>query len=164
MALSAVFSLTSCIEETFPEGGTATAEQVGASAAALEGSLNGIPAQMSLGYYVYEDQVHETDMAYPLFMIAQTELLGDMYPLGSNSGYDWYRNYNTFAANVGETSYFAYLPWFTLYRFVKACNDVISVFDIESESTSKEIKGMAGAAYAMRAFDYYMLMVCFEPV
>lgn len=164
MALSAVFSLTSCIEETFPEGGTATAEQVGASAAALEGSLNGIPAQMSLGYYVYEDQVHETDMAYPLFMIAQTELLGDMYPLGSNSGYDWYRNYNTFAANVGETSYFAYLPWFTLYRFVKACNDVISVVDIESESTSKEIKGMAGAAYAMRAFDYYMLMVCFEPV
>ena len=164
MALSAVFSLTSCIEETFPEGGTATAEQVGASAAALEGSLNGIPAQMSLGYYVYEDQVHETDMAYPLFMIAQTELLGDMYPLGSNSGYDWYRNYNTFAANVGETTYFAYLPWFTLYRFVKACNDVISVVDIESESTSKEIKGMAGAAYAMRAFDYYMLMVCFEPV
>ena len=58
MALSAVFSLTSCIEETFPEGGTATAEQVGASSAALEGSLNGIPAQMSLGYYVYEDQVH----------------------------------------------------------------------------------------------------------
>ena len=143
MALSAAFMLTSCIEETFPEGGTATAEQVGASSAALEGSLNGIPAQMTLGYYVYEDQVHETDMAYPQFMIAMTELLGDMYPLGSNSGY---------------------LPWFTLYRFVKACNDVISVVDIESDATSTEIKGMAGAAYAMRAFDYYMLMVCFEPV
>ena len=114
MALSATFMLTSCIEETFPEGGTATAEQVGASSAALEGSLNGIPAQMTLGYYVYESQTHETDMAYPQFMIAMTELLGDMYPLGSNSGYDWYRNYNTFAANVGETSYFAYLPWFTL--------------------------------------------------
>lgn len=164
MALSAAFSLTSCIEETFPEGDTATAEQVGASAAALEGSLNGIPAQMTLGYYVYEDQVHETDMAYPQLMIAQTEMLGDMYPLGSNSGYDWYRNYNTFAANVGETSYFAYLPWFTLYRFVKAANDVISVVDVESESTSDEIKGMAGAAYAMRAFDYYMLTVLFEPV
>ena len=146
MALSATFMLTSCIEETFPEGGTATAEQVGASSAALEGSLNGIPAQMTLGYYVYESQTHETDMAYPQFMIAMTELLGDMYPLGSNSGYDWYRNYNTFAANVGETSYFAYLPWFTLYRFVKACNDVISVVDIESDATSTEIKGMAGAA------------------
>lgn len=164
MALSAAFSLTSCIEETFPEGSTATAEQVGASATALEGSLNGIPAQMSLGYYVYEDQVHETDMAYPLFCIAQTEMLGDMYPLGSNSGYDWYRTYNTMSANCGETSYFAYLPWFTLYRFVKAANDVISTIDFESESTSDAIKGMGGAAYAMRAFDYYMLTVLFEPV
>lgn len=164
MALSAMFALTGCIEETVPEGGTATAEQVGASAAALEGSLNGIPAQMSLGYYVYEDQVHETDMAYPQFMIAQTEMLGDMYPLGSNSGYDWYRTYNTMSANCGETSYFAYLPWFTLYRFVKAANDVISVIDIENPETSTEVKGMAGAAYAMRAFDYYMLTVFFEPV
>ena len=164
MALSAAFSLTSCIEETFPEGSTATAEQVGASAAALEGSLNGIPAQMSLGYYVYERQEHETDMAYPQFCIAQTEMLGDMYPLGSNSGYDWYRNYNTFAANVGETSYFAYLPWFTLYRFVKAANDVISTIDFESDAVNDAIKGMGGAAYAMRAFDYYMLTVLFEPV
>ena len=164
MALSAAFLLTSCIEETFPESDNATAEQVGASAAALEGSLNGIPSQMSLGYYVYEDQVHETDMAYPQFCIAQTEMLGDMYPLGSNSGYDWYRNYNTFAANVGETSYFAYLPWFTLYRFIKASNDVISTIDFESESTNSDIKGMGGAAYAMRAFDYYLLTVFFEPV
>ena len=32
MALRSYFDmLTSCIEETFPEGGTATAEQVGAS-------------------------------------------------------------------------------------------------------------------------------------
>ena len=164
MALSAVFSLTSCIEETFPEGGTATSEQVGASATALEGSLNGIPAQMTLGYYVYEDQVHETDMAYPLFCIAQTEMLGDMYPLGSNSGYDWYRNYNTMDRDFGENSYFAYLPWFTLYRFVKAANDVISTIDFESDAVNDEIKGMGGAAYAMRAFDYYMLTVLFEPV
>lgn len=164
LALSAMFALTSCIEETQPEGGSATAEQVGASAAALEGSLNGIPSQMQQGYYVYGEQTHETDMAYPQFMIAQTELLGDMYPLGTNSGYDWYRNYNTADRNMGENSYFAYLPWFTLYRFVKAANDVISTIDFENEATSKEIKGMGGAAYAMRAFDYYMLTVFFEPV
>lgn len=164
IALSALFMLTSCIEETVPEDGTATAAQVGASAAALEGALNGIPSQMCKGYYVYGEQTHETDMAYPQFMIACTEMLGDMYPEGSNSGYDWYRMYNTFSGNVGETSYFAYLPWFTLYRFVKACNDVISTVDFEDESVNDEIKGMAGAAYAMRAFDYYMLMVLFEPV
>ncbi|NCD10668.1 MAG: hypothetical protein EOL98_14905, partial [Negativicutes bacterium] len=79
-------AFNSCIEETFPEGDTATSEQIGASASALEASLNGIPSQMSKGYFVYDDQVHETDMSYPQFMIAQTEMLGDMFPLGENSG------------------------------------------------------------------------------
>lgn len=163
MALSA-FTLTGCIEETFPEGGSATSEQIGASASALEAALNGIPSQMAQGYYVYGDQTNETDMAYPQFMIMQTELLGDIYPLGSNSGYDWYRNYNTFSTSYGETSINAYLPWFTLYRFIKAANDVIATVDIDDENVPDNLKGLAGIAYAYRAFDYYMLTVLFEPV
>lgn len=163
LAVSAL-ALNSCIEETFPEGATATSEQIGASASALEASLNGIPSQMSKGYFVYDAQVHETDMSYPQFMIAQTEMLGDMYPLGENSGYDWYRNYNTFNGNVGETSYFAYLPWFTLYKLIKSANDVIAAVDIEDTSLTPAIKGAAGIAYANRAFNYYLLTVFFEPV
>ena len=161
---TSLLMLNSCIEETFPEGSTATSEQIGASASALEASLNGIPSQMTQGYYVYDDQVHETDMSYPLFMIAQTEMLGDMYPLGSNSGYDWYRNYNTFNGAFGENSYFAYLPWFTLYKLIKSANDVIAAVDIEDESLPQSILGAAGIAYANRAFNYYMLTVFFEPV
>lgn len=163
LTAAAALLLTGCIEETFPEENLATSEQVGASASALEAAVNGIPAQMAQGYYVYGEQVHETDMAYPQFMIAQTEMLGDMYPLGSNSGYDWYRNYNIFQG-FGEDTYFAYLPWFTLYRFVKAANDVIASVDLSDESLSDEIRGLAGCAYASRAFDYYMLTVLFEPV
>lgn len=161
---AAAVTLTSCIEETVPMSGTATAEQIGESSSALQASVNGIPAQMCQGYLVYGEQVHETDMAFPQFMIAFTELLGDMYPLGSNSGYDWYRNYNTFSGNVGENSYFAYLPWFTCYQFIKGCNDVIGSVDIEDESLSDTIKGLAGVAYACRAFDYYLLTVMYEPV
>ena len=153
--------MTGCIEETFPESDTATADQVSeAGSSALEGSVNGISSQMVQGYLVYDDQVHETDMAYPQFMIAQTEMLGDMYPGGSNSGYDWYRTYNTMSANCGETSYFAYLPWFTLYKFVKTANSIIAVADENQAAT----KAYAGMARACRAFDYYMLMVLFEPV
>lgn len=155
--------LSSCIEETFPESDTATAEQIGASASALEASLNGIPSQMVAGYLVYGGQTHETDMAYPQFMIAQTELLGDMYALGSDSGYDWYRNYNTFSSNFGDQSYFAFLPWFTLYKFIKSDNDIIGVVDIDDENVSDLQKGYAGVAYACRAFNYYMLTVFYEP-
>jgi hypothetical protein len=164
LLVTSLLMFNSCIEETFPEGSTATSEQIGASASALEASLNGIPSQMTQGYYVYDDQVHETDMSYPQFMIAQTEMLGDMYPLGSNSGYDWYRNYNTFNGAFGENSYFAYLPWFTLYKLIKSANDVIAAVDIEDESLPQSILGAAGIAYANRAFNYYMLTVFFEPV
>jgi len=157
-------TLSSCIEETFPESGSATSEQVGSSATALEASLNGIPAQMAQGYLVYGDQVHETDMGYPQLMIAQTEMLGDMFPLGDNSGYDWYRNYNTFNGTYGNNSYMAYLPFFTLYKFIKSANDVISVVDVENEELSDVMRGYAGIAHACRAFNYYTLMYLFEPI
>lgn len=156
--------LSSCIEETFPEDGTASSGQIGSSATALEASVNGIPAKMVQYYLVYGKQVHETDIAYPLYMIAQTEMLGDIYPLGDNAGYDWFRNYNHFNGGYGENSYYSYLPWFTLYQFIKSANDVIATVDINDESLTTNIKGLAGIAYANRAFDYYMLMVLFEPV
>lgn len=162
VSVAAMTLATSCIDETSPEGDTATQEQIGASASALQAALSGIPAQMVQWYLVYGEQTHETDMAYPQFMIAQTEMLGDMYPGGSESGYDWFRNYNTFNANFGENSYFAYLPWFTLYQFIKSNNDVINAVD--PASAPDNLRGMLGQAYAARAFDYYMLMVLFEPV
>ena len=155
-------SLTSCIKETFPQGGSATSEQVGASASALQSAANGIPAKMSQWYMVYGRQVHETDMAFPQFMIAFTELLGDMYPLGSNSGYDWFRNYNTCDRAFGSETHFAYLPWFTCYQFIKSANDVISAVDLENPETTSAVRGLAGSAYACRAFYYYLLSVMFE--
>ena len=161
---ASLLMFNSCIDEMVPEGDTATSDQIGASASALEASLNGIPSQMTQGYYVYDEQEHETDMSYPQFMIAQTEMLGDMYPLGSNTGYDWYRDYNTFNGAFGENSYFSYLPFFTLYKLIKSANDVIAAVDIEDESLPTSIRGAAGIAYANRAFNYYMATVFFEPV
>lgn len=154
--------LTGCIEETFPEGGTATSDQIGASATALEASVNGLPSQMVQGYLVYKgEQVHETDIAYPSLMLAQTELLGDFVPV--DYGYDWWNRYNV-CTGMANNGYYSYLPYFTLYQFVKSANDVIGVVDINDESLSDEMRGYAGMAYAFRAFGYYMLMVLFEPV
>ena len=164
MLVASSLTLTSCIEEVLPESSTATAEQVGASSSALEASVSGIPAQMCQGYLVYGDQVHETDMAFPQLLIAMTEMLGDMYPLGENSGYDWYRNYNTFSSNYGDNSYMSYLPWRTLYMFIKTANDVIGAVDITNENLPNDIKGYAGIAYACRAMHYYFLTTLYEPV
>ena len=162
LAVSAV-ALTGCIKEVQPMTSYATSEQIAASSSAMEASVNGIPAKMAQGYMVYGSQVHETDMAFPQFMIAFTELLGDMYPLGSNSGYDWYRNYNTFSSNFGDNSYFAYLPWFTCYQFIKSSNDIIASVDLDDPEISDMVRAYVGMAYACRAFDYYLLTVMYEP-
>ena len=161
LALATVFVLTSCIDETFPESDSATQEQVEATSSALESTLRGISSKMVEGYMVYGDQTHETDMAYPQLMLAQTEMLGDVFP-GGDPGYDWYANYNTFVRNFGDNSYMSYLPFFTLYQFIKSANDVIGSIDLETADT--KFKGMAGQAFAARAFFYYYVMVLFEPV
>ncbi len=163
IAASVALTLNSCIDETFPESSTITAEQIGEVASGMESALSGISARMQQGYLVYGEQVHETDMAYPQFMIAQTEMLGDMYPLCSETGYDWYRNYNTCDRIFGSTSYFSYLPYRTLYMFVKDANSIISLVDINDPGVSEAMRGYAGVAYACRAFDYYLLTVLFEP-
>ena len=157
IAMSA-FALTSCIEETFPEDSIATSDQIAASPSALEAALRGIPSQMAQGYLVYGDQVHETDMGYPAYMIAQTELLGDMYPGNSeNTGYDWYKAYNVVSYNMSDNSYPSYLSWFTFYKFIKTANDIIAtVGDPTAEGLTDYQKGAAGIARAYRAFNYYM--------
>ncbi|MBQ7180847.1 MAG: RagB/SusD family nutrient uptake outer membrane protein [Bacteroidaceae bacterium] len=158
---TAALLVTSCIEETFPESSSATADQVGASASALEASLNGIPTQMSQWYYVYGEQEHETDMAYLMFPIADTELLGDMYPEGSNSGYDWFRSYNI-CTRFGESEYIPYLSWFSLYKLIKAANDVISAAGENPEGDA--LRTYLAEALTCRALYYYQLMVHWEPV
>lgn len=162
LALTAAFALTGCIDETFPESSTATAEMVSESPSALEGSVNGIASQMAQGYLVYGEQVNEIDMALPSTMIIQTELLGDIYPgIPDNVGYDWYRRYNT-VQNIDETSDYSYIPWFTLYKFIKSANDIISVVDYETAAPAQ--KAYVGMAYACRAYEYYLLTVLYEPV
>lgn len=161
LALTAVFALTGCIDETIPESSTATAEMISESPSALEGAVNGISSQMSQGYLVYGDQVTEIDMALPSMMIIQTELLGDIYPgISDNAGYDWYRRYNT-VQDIGETTDFSFIPWFTLYKFVKSANDIIGVVDLETAAPAQKV--YAGMAYACRAYEYYLLTALYEP-
>ena len=159
LAATALLSATSCIDEIMPANGTVIEDQI--KSAGLESSINGISAQMTQGYLVYGDNSHETDMSYPMFMIAGTEMLGDMYP-GGESGYDWYRAYNCMNEPIGATSYFSYLPWRTLYMYIKSANDIIRTYKSIS-SPSVNDKNNVAKAYAYRAFSYYMLTVCYEP-
>ena len=160
LAASMLLTVTGCIEETTPADGSITEDQI--VSAGLESAVNGISTQMTQGYLVYGTNTHESDMSYPMFMISFTEMMGDMYPGGSNSGYDWFRAYNCMNENMGSTGYYAYLPWRTLYMYVKSANDVIRAYKA-MENPTKTDDNYVAMAYACRAFDYYMLMVTYEP-
>ncbi|MCD8313330.1 MAG: RagB/SusD family nutrient uptake outer membrane protein [Bacteroidales bacterium] len=158
----AALTLTGCIKETFPMNAYATTEQIGASASALEASVNGIPSQMAQGYLIYGYQAYEYDMGFPALMLEWSEALGDLYPLG-NPDYDHYQSWNT-CLSMGPSTARTYVPYVTLYMFAKSANDIIGAVDIEDEDTSDEMKGYAGIAYATRAFTYYNLLTMYEPV
>ncbi len=158
---AAALLLSGCIKETFPESDTATSEQVKASSSALAAATFGLSGQLTQSYLIYGDQVHETDIAFPSLMMTFTELMGDIYPGGSEPGYDWFLNWNT-NRTMESNSYFSYIPWRTLYMFVKSANDIIGAVDEENASDLQ--LGYAGMAYAYRAFWYYHLMNLYEPV
>lgn len=160
---ASTFVLSSCIEETTPESGTATSEQIAASSSALEAAISGMPAQMTQTYLVYGEQYDEVDIGYPAIPIIFTEMLGDMYPNGSNSGYDWFRRFNTFDAGIGPNTSTIYIPWRTFYMFIKSANDCIaSIKKIAEKSTQDSI--FLGYALGNRALSYYELMTMYEPV
>jgi len=161
VAVLASVVFNACIKETFPMSSTATTEQVSSSASALEASVNGIPAQMSQGYLVYGNQTYENDMAYPLYMITFAEMTGEMYAVG-DAGYDHYQNASTCLSYGPTATRQSYVPWRTMYMFVKSANDVIGAINEETASEAQLVyKGMA---YAYRAFCYFMLTSMYEPV
>lgn len=140
----------------------ATSEQIGASATALDAAMSGLPAQLCQSYPVWGSGTQfEPDMAYPMFMMVFTELMGDIYPQGSNTGYDWFKAWNT-CTRMEDSNDRTYIPWRALYMFVKSANDIIS--SVNPEGASDTQLGYLGMGYAYRAFWYYFLLNMYEPV
>ncbi len=149
---------TSCIKETFPTN-QATQEQVGASSSALKAMVSAIPAQMVQGYLVYGDQVYEFDMAYPGVMIMLDSAAGEIVDSGE-TGYDWYSYWSTPAYGLGATAPTSYIPWRTMYMFIKSTNDIIAA--VNPETANAEQLTYLGQAHAVRAFCYLQLSQIYE--
>lgn len=155
----AAVMLSGCIKETFPLDDSATSEQVGASATALSGLVSGIPAQMSQGYLVYGEQVTEFDMAWPGMMIVLDTAMGDIVD-GGETGYDWFSYWSSNDYTLGPTTVRSYVPWRTMYIFVKCANDVIA--SVDPEEATEEALVALGRAYAYRANAYLFLAQVYE--
>ncbi len=162
VTLAAATILSGCVKETFPEGGSATADQVAKSPFALKAMVNGIPAAMmkvnTAGYYKTYG-VH-TDFGMPAIHIMTENMLEDVATAGDNPYYNRFYNY-TMNSGMGETYIYCAYFWDCYYPWIKGCNDVISLID--PATATEETIGYLGQALAYRAMFYLDLARLFEP-
>ena len=160
IGLLAVFALgTSCIQETFPEGGTVTESQVSANPNALLAMANAIPVNMVTSYTGGWDYDHWC-FGIASLHIATDEMLGDQATMGDNP---YYNRYYAWAMDRSQGSTYVYCAYFweVYYMWIKNCNDIIGAVDPET-ATADALKAL-GTAYAYRASFYLDLARLYEP-
>ena len=149
-ALSATTLLTGCIKETFPMGGSATADQVGNSTFATENMLDVIPTAM-LTTYISDEQC---DFGYPALMIALDQICGESFPTNAyRGGNERYNQFLIFTWHSYMSAEYVYpaLFWYENYEFIKAANDIIVA--VGNSEVNAPTRGMAKAYRALFYLD-----------
>ena len=155
--------LSGCIEETFPEGGSATSDQIAESPIATEGMIASIPTIMITNYLNLGEHV---DFGYPGIMGANDRLAGDVFPVaqnlpGGNQYYDRWQAwlYPCQSSGLDAASGWSMLHYLNYYQFIKAANDVLAT--VGEEESLKESRGIAKA---FRALFYLDLVRHYDPL
>ena len=161
--LCAPVLLSSCIEETFPEGGNVTAEQVGDSPFAMNSLASSIPTILITNYIGIGDHF---DFGYPGIFGATDRLVGEVFPVsgnlpGGNQYLDRWQAYLYPGDMSGLSASGCASPFFYLnyYQFIYAANEVISI-----AGGSDDGGVPLGIAKAYRALFYLDLARLYDPL
>lgn len=161
--LCAPVLLSSCIEETFPEGGNVTSGQISESPFAMEDIAASIPTILITNYIGVGDHF---DFGYPGIFGATDRMVGEVFPVSQNlpggnpyldrwQGYLYPGDMNGLAAN-GYCAPFFYLNY---YQFIYSANEVISIAS-QNESGGEAL----GIAKAFRAMCYLDMARMYDPL
>lgn len=156
---SAPLLLASCLD-TEPQGDNITSDQkaetVEQNPERLEASVTAITTNFSVYGNVRGNDYHN-DIGYPAIMILLDSRGIDM--VQSYTGYNWF----WYAVNYSDCDY-TYadnrLIWQTLYNQIYSANAVASTVD--PETTDATLQGYLAQALAIRAFDYFQLVQCYQ--
>ena len=157
--LPLLFLATGCLKENFPTT-TATEEMISQSPEALAGMLNGIPAQMVTPYFCYGSRnSNDYDFSYPSLMIILDTVAGELV-LNGRDNYDWFLYWMRNVSDIGETSGPASVPWTDYYKYIRSCNNIVSIIGYAPERESSQV--ILGQTLAYRAFFYLNLTRMYE--
>lgn len=146
LSLAAAVSLSSCIEETFPTS-SATTEQVGGSESAIEGLLNGIPANLQKNIF---SSRQDWDYGYSSLMHIRDVMTQDLATAddkGFNQYWSWGEN-----RYQGTGYVYAQYLWTFQTKCINTTNSLIRA--VNPETASDDLLGYLGVAYAYRAMFY----------
>lgn len=161
--LCAPVLLSSCIEETFPEGGNVTTEQVGDSPFAMNSLASSIPTILITNYIGIGDHF---DFGYPGIFGATDRLVGEVFPVSSNlpGGNQYLDRWQAYLypgdmSGLSASGYATPFFYLNYYQFIYAANEVISI-----AGGSDDGGVPLGIAKAYRALFYLDLARLYDPL
>lgn len=159
MMASASLLLASCLD-TEPSGNLVTTDEkeetVEKNPSRLEASVNAVTTDFSVMGNVRGEDVH-SDIGYPSIMLLLDSRGIDM--VEENTGYNWF-GYALTYDNIDYTYGDNRMIWCTLYNQIYAANNVVAT--VGMEPTEAVSQGYLAQALAIRAFDYFQLVQCYQ--
>ena len=155
--------LAGCIEETFPESGSATAGQIAESPFAQDGVVSAMPTILITNYL---DLGEHIDIGYPGILGANDRMAGEVFPVsgnmpGGNQYFDRWQPwlYPCNMTLLDATGAFSPFYYNNYYQFIYAANEAISMFS-QSEAAGHNL----GVSKAFRALCYLDLARLYDPL
>ncbi len=141
---------TSCIKEIYPQSSTVTVAQAAAAPGAFNNFVDAITSSLT-GSFTYNGNSSTTpwDFGYPSFYLMRDVMGNDI--VCETSGSEWYTTWYACGTGLGPDYAVCQVPWTYYYKWIKNCNNVISMY--LAEPTEDKESGV-GIAYAMRAMFY----------
>lgn len=156
--VSSVFFLglgmNSCIEQTFPESSTATADQVANSPAGMQAMMSAIVGYINT--YNSYGQGYNFDFGYSAFGITRETMCEDFFVYNSN--YDYFSSFGKCLA-LAENSTVNSLYYY-YYKFLNNTNNLIRLIDPETATETN--RQYLGIAKTFRALIYMDISRFFE--
>jgi hypothetical protein len=153
---TSLFSMTGCLDETFPTDSALESQLQNAGAKGTEALMWAMPAFLNNHATLSSD--YHYDWGYGAIMHIRDVMTGDMTVVAT--GYDWFSPWAE-CTGIGETTARAQFIWNYYYKFIKTANSFLATVDTASVSTEAEL-GMIGVAHAYRALAYLDMAQMFE--
>ena len=154
-AASTLVLAAGCIQESFPAGSTATANQVAAAPGSFDKFVDAITSTL-VGQFVYAPtSTNAYDFGLPAFFIRWDSMGNDLVQPALSNG--WFNSWYCID-HLGPTWANSQFAWTFYYSWIKACNNVISLAGEDPEAD--KVVG-AGIARFYRAYFYMDLAQMF---